>query len=517
MEYKTDMQIAVEALSAKAILYDVWWKYYNGVQSLVYTARNLKDVFSSLDAHFTQNWCAVVVDSVLDRMELRTPTVTDNQAASDELADLWTAAGLADDEYSVHEDLCVTGEAFVIVQDGEDGFDAFYNDARLCHCEYEHENPRKLRFAAKWWIDAERHVRLTLYYADRFEYYVTFNEFTDGSTLTDKSFTPLDDTPSERNLRNVIPVFHFRSTPRGARSQMVNVVELQDAINKLLADMMVAAEFGAFKQRYIISQSGITNSDGTSRLQNRPNEIWDIPAGESGMQETSVGEFSPTDLGNYLKSITDLAATIGIISRTPRHYFYAQGGDPSGEALIAMEAPLTRKVSRLQKTIIPVWKDIALYMLRAEHDIDCTYEEVETIQPLTQANIYKALREAGLPLPTVLKLDGWTENDLDEVSDDTLTLIPPADQKTLREVALMDQQLGIASKQTLALQAGYDYEDEQSKMDEEDTSASDALLTSLARGAAGALPQQSSASTNGVSAPAEQAQPPAAQGNGISA
>jgi hypothetical protein len=511
MEYKTDVQIAVEALTTKTVLYDQWWAYYNGAQKLVYSSRRLSEIFAGLDARFTQNWCAVVVDSVLDRMELRTPTVVDNESESDVLADAWDAAGLTDDEYSVHEDLCITGEAFVIVQESDAGFEAFYNDARLVHVEYEPDNPRRKRFAAKWWIDAERHARLTLYYPDRFEYYHTQQEYTDGATLSDKSFT-LEEV--SRNVRSMIPVFHFRSTPRGARSQMANVVELQDAINKLLADMMVAAEYGAFKQRYIISQSGITKPDGTSRLQNRPNEIWDIPAGESGMQETSVGEFSPTDLDNYLKSISDLAAAIGIISRTPRHYFYAQGGDPSGEALIAMEAPLTRKVTRLQKTIVPIWKDIALYLLGSEEDIDAAYEEVETVQPLTQAQIYKALREAGLPLPTVLKLDGWTEADLDEVQDDTTTLIPPADQKLLREVAVMDQQLGIASKQTLAQQAGYDYEDEQSKMEEEDTDDDDAMLTSLARGAAGELPQSL---TNGVAAPAQPAQTPAVPVGGVSA
>jgi hypothetical protein len=500
MEYKSDMQIAIEALTAKVLLYDQWWAYYNGQQTLVYSSARLKDIFSGLNARFVQNWCAVVVDSVLDRMELRTPTAIDASEASDTLSELWDAAGLTDDEYSVHEDLCVTGEAFVIVQDTDAGAEAFYNDARLVHAQYEHENPRRLRFAAKWWIDDTQHVRLTMYYADRFEYYVTRNEYKAGETVTDKSFVPIaDGADTERNVRNQIPVFHFRSTPRGARSQMQNVVELQDAINKLLADMMVAAEYGAFKQRYIISQGGITRPDGSTLVANRPNEIWDLPAGEDGMQQTSVGEFNSTDLDNYLKSIADLAASIGIISRTPRHYFYAQGGDPSGEALIAMEAPLTRKVTRLQKTIAPVWKDIAHYLLKtSDTDIDAAYEEVETVQPLTQALIYKALREAGLPLPTVLKLDGWTDDDLDEVMDDALTLIPPADQKLLREVAVMDAQLGIASKATLALKNGYDYEAEVEKMEDEDTDEDDAMLTALANGAAGLTGTTSDVAQNGA-------------------
>ena len=42
--------------------------------------------------------------------------------------------------------------------------------------------------------------------------------------------------------------------PDEGQSEIAMVMSNQDAINKLLADMMVAAEFGAFRQRYIISQ-----------------------------------------------------------------------------------------------------------------------------------------------------------------------------------------------------------------------------------------------------------------------
>ena len=47
------------------------------------------------------------------------------------------------------------------------------------------------------------------------------------------------------------------------------MIPLQNAINKLVTDLMVAAEYGAFMQRWIIS-----NAD-TSSLKNAPNEIWE--------------------------------------------------------------------------------------------------------------------------------------------------------------------------------------------------------------------------------------------------
>ena len=60
----TDLEKAVNALLRKKPLYDVYWKYYDGEQPIVYSSKKLKDVFNDIDARFTENWCAVVVDAV---------------------------------------------------------------------------------------------------------------------------------------------------------------------------------------------------------------------------------------------------------------------------------------------------------------------------------------------------------------------------------------------------------------------------------------------------------------------
>ncbi len=417
----TDLQIAVNALTAKKGRYDLLFSYRDGAQPLVYSSAKLREIFHGLDANFTENWCSVVVDSVLDRMDLRDLTVSDDDATTATLRALREQSGLVDDEASIHEDVAVTGEAFVLAwPTDEGGIQAFHNDSRLCYAEYDAANPRSLRFAAKWWNEPGG-VRLNLYYPDRLEYYATDREMKAGETPSDKAFQPWGDEPVAVNEYGVIPVFHFRSSKRRAVSQLDNILPVQDMLNKLIADMMVAAEFGAFRQRYVISQMGITG------LQNNPNVIWDLPAADKDSQATSVGEFTPTDLANYLGAINKLSADIGIISRTPRHYFYAQGGDPSGEALIAMEAPLNRKVTRLQAALSPTWRDLSSFLLLLagvqvpSQRIWANYEPVQTVQPMTAAIITKTLVEAGRPLIGVLRDDGWTDADIQEHLDDKQT------------------------------------------------------------------------------------------------
>ena len=415
----TDLQTAVNALAAKKARYDTLYAYYAGAQPLVYSSSKLKEVFHGLDARFIVNVCAVVVNSVLDRLALRALQVSANEQADDVLQAVREASGLVDDEYGVHEDVCVTGEAFVMAwRDDQTGaIEAFRNDPRLCHAEYDGANPRVMRFAAKWWNEAGA-VRLNLYYPDRIEYYATTREFKDGEMPDVRAFSPWGDEPVAANEWGMIPMFHFRSNRTRITSQLENVLPIQDMANKLWSDCMLTSEFMAFPQRYVISQAGITN------LQNNPNAIWDLVAAEQGAQATSAGQFPAADLSNYLQVIDNLLTKLGIITSTPKHFFYAQGGDPSGEALIAMEAPLNRKVVQLQNTLAPTWRDLAAFLLLLagvavpSREVWAQYEPSETVQPMTLAQIRELTVRAGVPLRTALRDEGWTDEDIAQMDAD---------------------------------------------------------------------------------------------------
>ena len=412
-----DVKRAYEALKAKATLYDLLWRYYDGDHPLKYTAERLREVFNKLDVKFIENWCAVVIDAAMDRINLTGFQVADNEAATDALNDAFTATELNLDSDDAHLAALVCGEAFIIVWKDEesDAIQAFYNDSRQCHVEYDPSNPRKKLWAAKWWLDAEEKYRLTLYYPDRLEYYVSDKKAEDVTNAN--AFVPAE-VPSADNPFGVVPVFHLRRDRRKVQSELSSVLTTQDAVNKLLSDMMVAAEFGAFRQRYVIAQAE------PGRLKNAPNEIWAIPGGDGGGQPTSVGEFEQTDLGGYLTAIDKLSAAMAIITRTPKHYMFAQGGDPSGDALIAMEAPLNKKVDRYIERFTATWRKVAAFIAALqgvsleETDITPLFDNPTTVQPAAQATIRQASVGAGMPLATVLRDEGKDDAYLDQMKKD---------------------------------------------------------------------------------------------------
>lgn len=410
-----DLQRAFKTLRAKQEPYTTLFNYYDGEQPLVYTANRLNEIFKDLDAYFAENWCSVVIDSARDRVNLREINV--EGSANARWKEIWEASEISLESDDVHEAAMVAGEGYFIAWPDEDNvIQGYHNDPRLVHLFYENGEPRKKKFAAKMWVSDDERLNMTLYYADKLEYYKTRNKA--KNVMDANSFEPTRETSAE-NPYGEIPVFHYRMGQRKVKSDLKNVIPIQNGINKLLTDMMVTAEFMAFPQRYVISQAEVQG-----KLKVAPKEIWDLPAGDGMGQQTQAGQFEAAKLENYLNSIDNLATALGSITRTPKHYFFSVGSNLSGEALIAMEAPLNKKAQDRVDRFVPPWKQAALFMLRAAgetvrpEDVTPIFDRPETVQPRTEAETRQMNVNAGVPLVTVMRDEGKSQAYIDKMLKD---------------------------------------------------------------------------------------------------
>jgi len=418
-----DIEKAFDAITNKRAYLDLLFRYVNGGQPLKYSTERLKEIFDDINTHFEINWCTVVVDSSLDRMELN-GFHTDDDTANAKLVELFDSLHMATQSDDAHHGALSVGSAYVIVwQDQAGEIELYYNDPRICHIFYDSSNPDKKTFAAKMFVRDDRRTEITLYYPDRLEHWIT--KASSKKTSKANAFELDAETGTEDNTFGVIPVFGL-ITP----SEIAKITTIQDAINKMFADMMVAAEFGAFASRYIISQSD------EGDLKSAPNEIWWIPSGDGQGQAASVGQFDATDLNNYLKAMDSLANSMAIITRTPKHYVMTTGANISGEALIAMESPLVRKVKKHKMRFDISWQEIAQFILQLSNiemeasKIEPVWERVESVQPKTEAETRLIAINTGIPLRTQLKREGWTEQELKELEKQIA-----ADQETKSSLA----------------------------------------------------------------------------------
>src|SRR5690606_997186 len=107
------------------------------------------------------------------------------------------------------------------------------------------------------------------------------------------------------------------------------IIPVQDAINKIAADAIVASEFAAFPQRII---------SGVEPLPDEPTEEDIAQARASAVKayidriltldnpDAKWGQFQAADLKNYVALIDMLVQHMASQSRVPFHYFLLNGG-----------------------------------------------------------------------------------------------------------------------------------------------------------------------------------------------
>ena len=414
----SDLQKAFQHFKDVYLRYCAYFDYYDGDQPLRYSTERLKDAFQQIRPKFRENVCGVVIDTVNDRLELYGWNAPDDNVTA-LLSDVWTETGLALEADEVHQSALICGESFLVGwKDDDRPLEFYYNDPRRAACFYDEDHPKEKSFAAKWW-DADDGCHMILYYADRLERYVAPKKKMAELREDDngRSFVLEADGVSV-NPYGIIPVFHFRNTLRKRQSDLKSITEIQDAINKLFCDMMVTAEFSAFPARYVISSADIET------LRNAPNQIWDLPAGLEGQQNTQVGTLEAANLNNYSNEINELISAVSFISHVPKHYFERTGANVSGEALVTMESALVKKVNRKRELFGDTWQDVAVFALRVlgidyqKRNIQPQWGNAEADQPLTETQIIMNWRSAGLPLRSALRLSGYTDAEIDIIEQE---------------------------------------------------------------------------------------------------
>ncbi len=426
--YDKITKMCVSALIAKKDYYDTLEKYYDGDHVLRFSTERLKKVFKKTQVKFVENWMGVVVDAVMDKLSFGGYD-SESKTENEKLDSIFQEQGLAIEEEDIHRYALITGESFVIVGEDEGKVEIYYNDPRMCHMFYDPAHPKRKMMACKVWVDGT--IRMNVYMTNRVLHFKT-----DAKELKDDMTFDLIDEEAYQDDRGM-PVFHFKTgrTPESALS--FSAITIQDAVNKLFSDMMVAAEFGAFKQRWIIGNADITD------LENAPWKIWGVPAGQAGEGATQVGEFQETDLENYMSPMEMLSQSIAIITRTPKHYFLQTGANVSGESLLAMEGPLNKKVERYRKSFESTWLELARYLI-GQDDLELTavWKPIESVQPLTEMEIVKTATTAGIPLVTALRWAGKSESEIQ-------LMLKEKEEEQARNSTLMQDMLDLKRNQGL--------------------------------------------------------------------
>lgn len=387
-EFLDTKQQALDQLRKGAARYELPKAYYAGQHRLAFATDKFKNAFGLIFRGFRDNLCPPVIEAVSDRLELtgfqtegaarrRTAARPGAKPQSDALGDaaweIWQSNRMDLRAIEVHDECLVAGDSYVIVWPDRDGEPRFYpQKAEQMTVYYDEENLGVILWAAKCWRVGKR-VRLTLYYPDRIEKFITTSN---TDTIPDRAtaFEPFQAMardgvePEPWPLPNPyerVPVFHFAN---GAAigsfglSELEDAIPIQDALNKAVLDMLVAMEFVALPQRWVAGiEVDIDGDTGKAKSPFTPgvDRIW-----TTGNENAKFGEFAQADLSKFTAVQDNFRMEIARITSTPLHFFMLNTNPPSGEALKALESRFTKKCQKRQIAFGNIWEDAIGFALR---------------------------------------------------------------------------------------------------------------------------------------------------------
>lgn len=440
----------------------VYERYYNGDQDLRFTTSKAREVFGEQFSGFADNFCALVVDAVDERLEVRGFRVGEDEAATTAIADFWSANDMAGLSQMVHLEALVNEESYAIVWLDPETKDPVITVESPFEVITEHDPAlRRRRTAAlKRWYDPDaKRWYACLYQPNEIRKYRQSREANNGSAegVHKKDFwEPWQPKGEEWPLPNplgIVPVVPFVNLPRlgpGQRgtSEIASVLPLQDAVNKTIFDMLIASEFAAFPQRYMVGvEQPVDPVTGQPRepFKAGVDRIWFIETdGVTGVNP-AVGQFAPANLTPYVDSISMYVGHIAGISKTPKHYLIDPGGGTnlSGETVKALEAGLVSKTRRKHNVFGPAWEEVVSICLRLQDGgpytaADAKRVKVEWMDPetRTEAQHIDALVKLGqaplsVPKRQLWKDAGYTEDQIREfeameAAEPPAPAVPPA-------------------------------------------------------------------------------------------
>jgi hypothetical protein len=395
--------------------------YYLGQHPLLFATSRFRETFGGLFGAYADNWCDLVVDASAERLRVEGFRFGGASGPTDTDAwEIWQR-----NELDAESDLAMTeaiklGCAYALVGPDDGGkADIQIEPPTTAIVAFDPARGRTRLAGLRCWEDEWGVEHAVLYQPD----YITWWTRPEGGTKTWLA----DDLGSGRNRLGVVPLVPLPNAPtlrdRQGRSDVERVIPVQNAVNKLCCDMIIASEYAAFPQRWATGIEIPVNPDTGERLLGKPGYLGGVDrvwADETG--NAKFGDFSVGDLQPYVRGIEMLIQHIAAQTRTPPHYLLgAMGSFPSGESLKATETGLVAKVKRKQLSFGEGWEEAVRLAFRIEGDArgdatDCetvwVNPESRSIAEITDAAVKMA--SIGVPRPALWEFIGATPQQITE-------------------------------------------------------------------------------------------------------
>lgn len=357
--------------------YLLYREYYDGIQKTQVTERVRQFLNIQADADFTVNYCPIVVNAKADRLKVKGFQTEDKQ--SETFWDWWRKSRMDKQSGQVHRGAIRDADSFVLIEwDNLTGTPRFYHEPAYAGdgvmVYYSEERRNEIKFASKQWrcnhgMNAGKERRLNLYFPDRIEKYISKDDIAYGRYLPYED----EETTVERGHLGLcglvrwinrkgeplgIPVVHFKNDDDGdgfGRSQLANVIPLQDVLNKTMIDLIATMDVEGF---------GLLVGYGQNWSSDAKVGPGAIVSTSKSPQEARLERLNGTSPVGMLAAYSAIVMEIARVSGTPLSYFQTSGQVAAEGTMKQQEITLISQVEKSQTDFGNSWEDVMVIARR---------------------------------------------------------------------------------------------------------------------------------------------------------
>lgn len=382
--------------------------YWHGQQPAAYLAPDAREALGDRLRTLAVNFPRVAVTALAERLQVTGFRTDGPDAEPDaELWRLWRRNGMEDAAAQAHVDALVYGRSFVIVWADSAGHPVITVESPRQVAVLRDPATRQVTAALKRWVaDGKGHA--VLYGPDAITKMTSDSNVVDPAAMSVSSWRTVETIRNPLGVVPVVPVVNRgRLLDVDGVSEMADVLDLADALNKLAADMLVTSEYYARPRRWATGLEIVEGEDGNPVKPFSPalDDVW-----QSEAPETKFGQFDAARLDGYADAVALLTQQIGAVTGLPPHYLGLHGDQPaSADAIRSAEASLVARAYALHRTFGTAWADVARLVMAVRDgsdptqlDVEAVWANPETRTPAQAADAAAKLAGIGVPLSVVL-------------------------------------------------------------------------------------------------------------------
>lgn len=327
-------------------------RYYSGDHPLPWLAPQARDEFRRMVRMTRSNYMGLVVDAMVERATAEGFRFADDEQADDDTWRIFQVNNLDADMDTALLESAICGNSYLLAAPNPtDTSTPFIHveHASQCIIGYEPGSNRRVRRAGlKVWDDEwTGKVNATLYLLVDGVLWL-FKWHADKSLTTglssrkwERREVPGEEWPAPGGLPRV-PLVEVPNNPRlltGGISELWDLTDIQDRINKTLFDRMQTQEYGVDPQKWAKAFPTEDEDGNPTTVEWGRNRMI-----TTDIAETGFGNFAVAPLSPYSEAKREDVKDIASRSRTPSQYLLGEMSNVNGETLKASESGLVSKV-----------------------------------------------------------------------------------------------------------------------------------------------------------------------------